>query len=108
MRPFAIVCGLLLAACPAQTIAHSFAQDAPVARVRYGDLNLRRADGRAELVSRVRDAAVLYCRDHAHVVTPAHRRGDRYYCVASLRVQIVEALPPRVRRAYDLGWDRRP
>lgn len=105
MRTLAIVGGLLLAACSTTTSA---APHEPQARVAYGDLDLRRADGRAELVRRVDRAAADYCRDHAAAVTPHHRRADPRYCPASLRAQLMWAMPRRVRDAYDQGWSRRP
>src|SRR5690349_7815160 len=107
MRPFAIVCGLLLAACPAAALAQDGAP-APQARVVYGDLNLRRPADQDELVVRVARAAAAYCRDHAEVVTPYHRRADVRYCPATMRIQLMEGMPPSVRRAYDSGWRRRP
>ena len=108
MRPLAIVCGLLLAACP---LTAALAQDgapAPEARFVYGDLNLRRAADQGELVVRVARAAADYCRDHSEVVTPYHRRADVRYCPATMRIQLMEGMPPAVRRAYDAGWRRRP
>jgi hypothetical protein len=53
-------------------------------------------------------AAADYCRGHSAIVTPHHRRADRRYCPASIRVQLMRAMPPQVRRAYDSGWARRP
>ncbi len=109
MRPLAIVCGLLLAACstpaPARTV---HAPPPPVARVAYADLNLRDEGDRARLVARVADAARDYCRGHADTVVPAHRRGDVNYCRASMRIQLMSAMPTPVRRAYETGWRRRP
>lgn len=107
MRPFAIVCGLLLAACPtAAALAHE--APAPQARFAYGDLNLRRPADQDELVVRVARAAADYCRDHAEIVTPYHRRADPRYCPATMRVQLMWAMPPSVRDAYESGWRRRP
>lgn len=106
MRPFAIVCGLLLAACPAAALAHD-GVPAPEARFIYGDLNLRRPSDQDELVVRVGRAAADYCRDHAEVVTPYHRRADVRYCPATMRIQLMWGMPPAVRRAYDAGWRRR-
>lgn len=107
MRPFAIVCGLLLAACSTTVPAHS--QDpAPEARFTYADLNLRDPAQRQILASRVEQAAADYCRSHSDVVTPRHRRADPAYCPASMRVQLMWAMPPQVRRAYDSAWARRP
>lgn len=106
MRPLAIVCGLLLAAC-ATVPAHSD-EPSPQARFTYGDLNLRDAADRLTLVARVDQAAADYCRDHSAIVTPHHRRADRSYCPSSIRVQLMWVMPPRVRRAYDAGWARRP
>lgn len=111
MRPLAIVCGLLLAACstPAPARTADFTSPAPpVARVPYADLNLRDDGDRARLVARVADAAQAYCRSHADTVVPAHRRGDVNYCRASMRIQLMSAMPPSVRQAYDSGWRRRP
>lgn len=111
MRPLAIVCGLLLAACstPAPGRAAAFAPPSPpVARVPYADLNLRDDGDRARLVARVADAAREYCRSHADTVVPAHRRGDVNYCRASMRFQLMSAMPARVRNAYETGWNRRP
>lgn len=107
MRPLAIVCGLLLAACSTVDPARS-ADPAPQARFHYADLNLRTPAGRAVLVARVKQAAEDYCREHGAIVTPYHRRADRSYCPASMRIQLMQAMPPRVRRAYDDGWARRP
>ena len=107
MRPLAIVCGLLLAACPAAALAHD-APPAPQARFVYSDLNLRRPADQDELVVRVAQAAADYCRDHAEIVTPYHRRADVRYCPATMRIQLMEAMSPSVRRAYDAGWRRRP
>ncbi len=108
MRPLAIVCGLLLAACPATAaLAHDDAP-APQARFVYGDLNLRRPADQDELVGRVARAAADYCRDHAEVVTPHHRRANARYCPATMRVQLMWAMSPSVRQAYDAGWRRRP
>lgn len=107
MRPFAIVCGLLLAACP---ITAAEAQDAPAPEARFvwSDLDLRRPADQDELVFRVARAAADYCRDHADVVTPHHRRAEPRYCLATMRIQLMDAMPPSVRRAYDAGWRRRP
>ncbi|HYC96565.1 UrcA family protein [Brevundimonas sp.] len=106
MRPLAIVCGLLLAACSALS-AHA-EEPAPQARFSYGDLNLRDPADRRTLVARVDQATADYCRDHSAVVTPYHRRGDRAYCRASIRAQLTWAMPPRVRSAYQTAWARRP
>lgn len=106
MRPLAIVCGLLLAAC--STIPHRSADDAPQARFGYSDLDLRDAEDRLVLVERVDRAAADYCRDHSAVVTPYARRHDPSWCPATIRVQLMWAMPPEVRRAYDAGWARRP
>lgn len=106
MRPFAIVCGLLLAACSTLP-AHSL-DAAPQARFVYSDLNLRSPADRLTLLARVDQAAADYCRDHGAIVTPHHRRGDRAYCRASMRAQLMWAMPPAVRRAYDAAWKRRP
>lgn len=105
MRPLAIVCGLLLAAC-STTPAAPTAE--PQARFHYADLNLRSAADRQRLVTRVDQAAADYCRDHSAIVTPHHRRADPRYCPATIRVQLMWAMPPKVRRAYDSGWARRP
>ena len=106
MRPLAIVCGLLLAAC--STLPAHADDPAPQARFTYSDLNLRSAIDRTRLLARVNQAAADYCRDHSDIVTPYHRRADRSYCRASIRVQLMWAMPPRVRRAYDAAWARRP
>lgn len=103
MRPLAIVCGLLLAACSTVHPARS-ADPAPQARFSYADLNLRDPADRAVLVARVKQATEDYCRDHSAVVTPYHRRAERSYCPASMRIQLMQAMPPRVRRAYDTAW----
>jgi len=108
MRPLAIVCGLLLAACPATAAVAHDDPPAPQARVVWSDLNLRRPADQDELVVRVARAAADYCRDHAAVVTPYHRRADPSYCPATMRAQLMWAMPPAVRRAYDAGWRRRP
>lgn len=105
MRIPAIACGLLLAACSTSAPA---AAPAPVARFAYADLDLRDPAGRQELVRRVDRAAADYCRAHAEVVTPHHRRADPRYCPASIRAQLMWAMPARVREAYDRGWRRRP
>lgn len=106
MRPFAIVCGLLLAACA--TVPACAEEPAPQARFIYGDLNLRGAADRMTLLARVDQAAADYCREHSAIVTPYHRRADRSYCRASIRAQLMWAMPPVVRRAYDAAWARRP
>jgi UrcA family protein len=108
MRPFAIVCGLLLAACPATAALAHDDTPAPQARFVWGDLDLRSRAGQDELVVRVARAAADYCRDHAAVVTPHHRRADPQYCPATMRVQMMWAMPRPVRLAYDAGWRRRP
>lgn len=108
MRPFAIVCGLLLAACPATAVLAQDDAPAPEARFLYGDLNLRRLADQDELVVRVDRAAADYCRDHAEVITPHHRRADPRYCPATMRVQLMWAMSPSVRHAYDAGRRRRP
>lgn len=107
MRPLVIVCGLLLAACSTTVSARS-EEPAPMARFHYADLDLRDPADRATLASRVQRAAEDYCRDHSDIVTPHHRRADRSYCPASMRIQLMQAMPPRVRRAYDIAWARRP
>lgn len=106
MRPLAIVCGLLLAAC--STVPARSADSAPQARFSWAGLNLRDPADRATLASRVQRAADDYCHSHSDIVTPHHRREDRSYCPASMRIQLMEAMPPRVRRAYDVAWARRP
>lgn len=106
MRPFAIVCGLLLVACSTDALAQTAA--APQARFYYGDLNLREAADRQILVARVDEAAAEYCRSHSEIVTPANRRNDPRYCTATMRAQLMWAMPMRVRDAYDTGWERRP
>lgn len=107
MRPLAIVCGLLLAACPATAALARDDASAPKARFVYGDLNLRRPADQDELVVRVARAAADYCRDHAEVVTPHHRRTNSRYCPTTMRVQLMWAMSPSVRHAYDAGR-RRP
>ena len=74
----------------------------------YGDLNLREAADRQVLVARVDAAAAEYCRSHSEIVTPAHRRNDPRYCTATMRAQLMWAMPVGVRDAYDTGWERRP
>lgn len=106
MRPFAIVCGLLLAACSTHP-AHA-EEPEPQARFTYGDLNLRDPADRMTLLARVDQAAADYCRQHSDRVTPHHRRGNRAYCRASMRLQLASGMPPRVRRAYEVAWARRP
>lgn len=106
MRPLAIVCGLLLAAC--STLPAHTEENAPQARFTYNDLNLRDAADRMTLLARVDKAAADYCRDHSAIVTPYHRRADRSYCPASIRVQLMWAMPPQVRQAYDAAWALRP
>lgn len=107
MRPLAIACGLLLAACPIAAAAHPD-EPAPQARFHYGDLNLRDAEDQLILVARVQEAADAYCRDHAEVVTPSHRLRDPRYCPSVIRAQLMWAMPGEVRRAFDDGWRRRP
>ncbi|HWQ87441.1 UrcA family protein [Brevundimonas sp.] len=107
MRPLVIVCGLLLAACSTTVSARS-EEPAPKARFHYADLNLRDPADRRVLVARVDQAAADYCRSHSDIVTPYHRRADASYCPASIRAQLMWAMPPRVRHAYDSGWARRP
>lgn len=106
MRPLAIVCGLLLAACA--TIPAHADEPAPQARFTYGDLDLRSGADRMTLLARVDQATADYCRDHSAVVTPHHRRAEPSYCRASIRAQLMWAMPPAVRRAYDAAWARRP
>lgn len=106
MRPFAIVCGLLLAACSTDVFAQTAA--APQARFYHGDLNLHEAADRQILVARVDEAAAEYCRSHSEIVTPFNRRNDPRYCTATMRAQLMWAMPMRVRDAYDTGWERRP
>lgn len=108
MRPFAIVCGLLLAACPATAALAHDEPPAPQARFVWRDLDLNSPADQDELVVRVARAADDYCRDHAELVTPPHRRAEPHYCTTTLRVQMMWAMPPSVRRAYDAGWRRRP
>jgi UrcA family protein len=109
MRPLAIACGLLLAACSTAPARAALPEaGAPTARVPYADLNLRDSQDRDRLVARVAEAARDYCRTHADTVVPAHRRGDTNYCRASMRIQLVSAMPAQVRHAYDSGWRRRP
>ena len=105
MRPFAIVCGLLLAAC--STTAPARVTDAPKARFHYADLNLEDPAAGQTLISRVDRAAKDYCRSHSVIVTPYHRRADPRYCPATMRVQLMWAMPGEVRRAYDQAWARR-
>jgi UrcA family protein len=105
MRPFAIVGGLLLAAC---STLPARAEPAPQARFAYGDLDLRSYADRMTLLARVDQATADYCRDHSAIVTPHHRRADPSYCRSSIRAQLMWAMPPVVRRAYDAAWARRP
>lgn len=105
MRPLAIACGLLLAACSTTGLAPG---PEPQARFRYADLDLRDPAGRRTLALRVEQAAADYCRDHSAIVTPYHRRADPRYCPASIRAQLMWAMPPQVRRAYDSERARRP
>lgn len=63
MRPVAIACGLLLAACSTTALARTAAE--PQARFRYGDLNLREAGDRQILVARVDHAAADFAADTA-------------------------------------------
>ena len=104
MRPFAIAGGLLLAAC--STTPAGSGRIAPQASVHYADLRLDDPAAQDILVVRVREAALSYCREHAAVVTPHHRRAEAAYCPASIRVQLIWAMPPELRRAYDQGWRR--
>lgn len=106
MRPLALVAALLLAACSTTVPADTAPE--PQARFHYGDLNLREAADRQILVARVEQAAADYCRSHSEIVTPYHRRSDPRYCPATIRVQLMWAMPMRVRDAYDSGWERRP
>lgn len=107
MRPVAIVCGLLLAACSSLPAAAD-TDPAPQARFAYGDLDLRSRAGQSALVARVQEAADAYCREHAAVVTPARRLGDPRYCPSVMRAQLMWGMPGDVRAAYDAGWRRRP
>lgn len=104
MRSLAIASGLLLAAC--STLPAASANPDPIARFHHGDLRLTDPIAEDALVVRVREAAVGYCRDHAAIVTPHHRRTDPSYCPASIRAQLLWAMPADVRRAYDRGWAR--
>jgi UrcA family protein len=105
MRLYAIACGLLLAAC--STTPRAQTSDAPQARFHYADLNLQDpADGQV-LVSRVDQAASDYCRNHSAIVTPHDRRADPRYCATTIRVQLMWAMTPEVRRAYNEAWSKR-
>lgn len=105
MRSLALVCGMLLAAC--STTAPARVPNAPQARFHYADLNLRDpADGQT-LVTRVDEAAAEYCRLYSAIVTPAHRRAEPRYCSATMRIQLMWAMPREVRIAYDEAWTRR-
>lgn len=101
MRPLAIACGLLLAACSTVPVPPQ-----PQARVPFTDLDLSRRDDQDILVQRVRQAAVDYCRTHAAIVTPHFRRAEPDYCPRVMRMQLMWAMEPPVRSAYDRGWAR--
>jgi UrcA family protein len=113
MRHAALGCVLALAcALPAAAQARDFGADdapapAPQARFRYGDLRLDTQLGQNRLVDRVLAAARDYCRDHADIVSPPSRRPNVTYCVNSMRIQFMDAMPAEVRTAFDRGWRRR-
>ncbi len=98
----ALALACALTASPVKAVA----APAPQARVAYGDLRMDTARGQRLLVQRVLAAARGYCRLHADVVTPAHRRNNPRYCVDSIRVQLVDAMPDTVRTAWTRGWAR--
>ena len=91
---------LLLAATP---IAAGAQDSPPPIEVRYGDLPLATDAGGAELARRVRRSAGDFCARYAEHVTPHHRRGNRSFCILTVRAQLLAALPHEARRAYARG-----
>lgn len=106
MRSLAIVCGLLLAAC--STTSPARPEEAPKASFYFADLDLQKSTDRRTLVSRVDIAAADYCSSHSAIVTPYHRRAEPRYCLDTIRVQLLWAMPPEVRRAYNSARAGRP
>jgi len=75
----------------------------PIARVRYADLALDSATGRAELRQRVASAAHAFCRVYGEDVTPLPLRHHPFYCLGRLRASILDEMPRNVRNAYALA-----
>jgi UrcA family protein len=108
MRHAALGCVLALAcALPAAAYSDDASAPAPQARFRYADLRLDTQLGQNRLVDRVLEAARDYCREHADIVSPPSRRASPTYCVNSMRIQFMDAMPSHVRAAFERGWRRR-
>lgn len=75
----------------------------PVAYVRYADLALDSATGRAELRQRVASAAHAFCRIYGEDVTPLPLRHHPFYCLGRLRASILNEMPRNARNAYALA-----
>ena len=101
MRLIKILPMVLLGACAAAQASGSPSE--PIARVRYADLALDGAPGRAELRQRVASAANAFCRIHGEDVTPLPLRHHPFYCLGRLRASILNEMPRNVRNAYALA-----
>lgn len=101
MKAPTIVClAALLAACA--TTNASLPTATPLA-LQYGDLDIATVPGRAELVARVQRSARLFCRHYDPQDEDAiHDQGllNRRYCPATAADILIQAMPTRLRRAY--------
>lgn len=97
MRKTPLIALLLLGACVAPETDLS---PEPTLLVRYYDLDLGVAPGRAELRRRVNQGIEDLCRYHRDEVTPQITRLINQSCRSGARDTLVRDMPRAVRRAY--------
>ncbi len=83
----------ILTTAAALTMLGAGAAQAETAEVRYGDLNLASAAGRAELDRRIESAARRVCVIDVPAATRLEDRGQIQRCKAQVRAQAAAALP---------------
>lgn len=83
----------ILASATALTLLGAGAVQAGTAEVRFGDLNLASAAGRAELDRRIESAARRACAIEVPAATRLEDRTQIQRCKAEVRAQAAAALP---------------
>jgi UrcA family protein len=78
-------------------------QTYPQIRLAYQDLTLSTSAGRQALVDRVETTATTHCARYGDLIVPYERRGQLRFCRLAVRGEILRAMPPQLRAAYDIG-----